>query len=200
MSKKCSYNEDYENNYGIDLSKCTLLGEGHHGKVFLISEDRIIKICKDSKSCIFESFILNRVRGSRFFPMIYDYDEHIIIRDYVGGERLSDYIKRNGLDKELVIKLLELLEEFKDLNFTKIDIRCRDIMVQDNGVLMLIDPKGSYTRTVPYPRHLMKGLNKLGVLDIFIDTLEKERPDLYDEWNMYFDFVERKPRKGWKGF
>jgi predicted Ser/Thr protein kinase len=176
---------EYDENYGIDLAGCQFLGEGNHGKVFLISNDRIIKIFRDSKSCIFESFILNRINGNKHFPRIYDYDENYIIRDYVGGECLRKYIKKNGLSKGISISLINLCEEFKTLGFKKIDIRCRDIMIQEDGHLMVIDPKGSFTRTVPYPRHLMKGLKSLGVLDLFIDTLREERPDLYEEWKSF---------------
>jgi RIO-like serine/threonine protein kinase len=180
--KKDKINEDYLNNYGLDLSGCILLGEGNHGKVYLIATDRVIKIFKDSKSCIFETFILLRTNGNRHFPRIYDFDQHFIVRDYVGGEKLSDYIKKNGFSRELALNIIELIEEFKRLGFTKLDTRCRDIMVQMDGSLMIIDPKGFYTRNVNYPRHLMKGFKKLSVLDTFIEILKQERPDLYEEW------------------
>lgn len=174
--------EAYENNYGINLKYCKLLGEGHHGKVYTITDDRVIKVCKDSKSCIYEAFILTRTEGSIHFPKLYEFDEHIIIRDYVGGESLQHYIKKKGLSKRLCLNLLELLEEFKTLGFTKLDIRCKDIMVQENEFLMVIDPKSCFTRRVNYPRHLMKGLEKLGVLDIFLSIIREVRPDLYLQW------------------
>lgn len=182
---KSDINELYNDNFGINLKDCKLLGEGNHGKVYLLTEDRVIKICRDSKSCIFESFILNRVNGNKFFPRIYDFDEHYIVRDYVGGINLRQYIKRNGLSRSLAIKIIELIEEFESLGFCKLDIRCRDIMVQDDGSLMVIDPKGSFTRRIPYPRHLMKGLKKLGVLENFLHIVWEERPDLYKIWNQY---------------
>jgi RIO-like serine/threonine protein kinase len=113
---------------------------------------------------------------------MYDYDEHYIVRDYVGGEPLSKYIKENSINKNIVLSLIELLEEFVRLGFTKLDVRCRDLMIQPNGNIMVIDPKSSYTRNMGYPRHLMKGLKKLGALDEFIDILKQERPDLYEMW------------------
>lgn len=182
MGKRDKINEDYNNNYGINLEGCTLLGEGNHGKVYLIAGDRVIKICKDSKSCIFESFILTRTLGSKHFPKIYDYDEHSIIRDYVGGEPLTQFIKDNGINRDIILSLIELLEEFERLGFTKLDIRCRDLMMQPGGNIVVIDPKSSYTRKMGYPRHLMKGLKKLNVLDDFIEILEQERPDLLELW------------------
>jgi len=182
MNEKFNSPYDYENNFGIDLSKCKLLGQGNHGKVYLLTPDRVIKICKDSKSCIYESFILTQTNGNPHFPTIYDYDEHFIIREYVGGEDLFHHIKKNCFSRELALNLIELLETFKDLGFAKIDIRCRDIMVQDNGYLMVIDPKGFYTRHIAFPRHLMKGLNKLGVLNDFLIILKQTNLSLYEEW------------------
>lgn len=186
MKDKCTRNLEYENNYGLNLNQCKLLGMGNHGKVYLIASDRVIKVCKDSKSCIYESFILTRTNVSKYFPKIYDYDEHFIIREYVDGEPLNSYIKKNGLNNDLINKIICLAEEFYSLGFTKIDIRCRDIMVRRDESLMVIDPKGSYTRNVSYPRHLMKGLNKLGVLEDFIDFLKEHRFELFKEWIQNF--------------
>lgn len=199
MSKKDTINEEYKNNYGIDLENCKLLGEGNHGKVYLIANDRIIKICKDSKSCIFESFILGRTSGSKHFPKMYDYDEHYIVRDYVGGEPLTKYIKENNINKNIIFSLIELLEEFIRLGFTKLDVRCRDLMIQSDGNIMVIDPKSSYTRKMGYPRHLMKGLKKLGALDEFIDTLKLERPDLYEMWKENANSKDIKKKRAKEG-
>lgn len=203
MGKTDKINEDYKNNFGINLNNCTLLGEGNHGKVYLIANDRVIKICRDSKSCIFESFILTRTSGSRHFPRIYDYDEHYIIRDYIGGEPLTKYIKANGINDDIIHSLIELLEEFIKLGFTKLDVRCRDLMLQPDGNIMVIDPKSNYTRNMGYPRHLMKGLKKLGVLDEFIKTLKQERPDLYDMWKdnaLSKDLKKKRAKEGMSYF
>lgn len=37
---------------------------------------------------------------------------------------------------------------------------------------MIIDPKKAYTRKVDHPRHLMKGLNRIGVLDEFFKGIK----------------------------
>ena len=105
-----------------------------------------------------------------------------MIRDYVAGENMKNYIRRKGMSEELALKILELLDEFKKLGFTKIDIRCKDIFVQKDGSLLVIDPKGCYSRNKPYPTHLMKGLSKLKVLKKFLKIVKYKRPDLYQEW------------------
>jgi hypothetical protein len=105
-----------------------------------------------------------------------------MIRDYVGGITLKKYIKKHGLDRDLAIKIIDMLEEFKRLNFRKLDIRCKDIMVKPDGCLMVIDPKKFYSKKRDFPRHLSKGLDKLGVLDAFMDIVREERPKLYKQW------------------
>lgn len=175
-------NKDYINNCGLDLKGCKFLGEGHHGKVFLRKDGKVIKICTTVRSCKSEYLILKKVDGSKYFPRAYKYEYLYMIRDYVGGECMRDYIKTHGLSKRLSINVIKLLEEFKRLNFTKIDIRCKDIFVQSKEKVMVIDPKGCYSRHKNYPAHLMKGLKNSMYLDKFLRILKKERPKLYKEW------------------
>lgn len=174
--------ESYKNNAGLDLNDCKFLGEGHHGKVFLRKDGKVVKICTTVKSCKKEYEILRKVHGSKYFPKAYEYSNIYMVRDYVGGQCLRDYIKVYGLSKTLTLNVIQLLEEFERLNFMKIDIRCKDIFVQKDESVMVIDPKGCYSRNMRYPRHLMKGLKKLMYLEKFLRTLKEERPDLYEKW------------------
>lgn len=174
--------EDYKNNAGLDLRRCKFLGEGHHGKVFLRGDGKVVKICTTAKSCKKEYTILKQVHGAKHFPRVYEYNNIYMVRDYVGGECMKDYIKRNGLSRRLALNIIELLEEFQELKFTKIDIRCKDIFVQNDESVMVIDPKGCFSRSKSYPSHLMKGLKKALYLDKFLKILKEERPDLYDRW------------------
>jgi predicted Ser/Thr protein kinase len=173
---------EYEENFNIDLRDCKLLGEGHNGIVYLIPGNKVIKIFKDRVICLKEYHMLMKTQGSPNFPTVYAWGDNYIIKDYVDGQSILNYIKKNGLSRRMAIKLIELLEEFIRLNFTRIDIRCRDIYIRTDGVLVVIDPKSAFSRTVTYPRHLAKGLKKLGVLNIFLETLKKEKPALYKDW------------------
>jgi hypothetical protein len=56
-------------------------------------------------------------------------------------------------------------------------------MVKDDEALMVIDPKKFYSKKRSFPRHLSKGLYKLGVLREFMWILKEERPKLYNKWN-----------------
>lgn len=176
--------EHYIKNFDINLLDCELIGKGHNGFVYMLPEGKVIKICFEAESCEKEYFILNKVKNNRYFPKVYGMCGNYMIRDYVEGIILKDYIKQYGLDRELSIKIIELLEEFKKLRFLKQDLRCKDIIIQSDGSLMVIDPKKFYTKKRDFPRHLSKGLYKLGVLNFFMSIVQAERPSLFKKWNI----------------
>jgi predicted Ser/Thr protein kinase len=182
MGKRKDAENNHKDGLDIDLKECRLIGVGNNGWVYRMPDGRVIKICREAKSCIKEYAILKRTNGNKHFPRVYGQCGNYMIRDYVGGECMKDYIKRKGLSRRLAVNLIELIEEFRRLEFTKLDIRCRDLYVQKNEHIMVIDPRASYTRNVGYPRHLMKGLNNLRVLDKFMEIVKKERPDIYKRW------------------
>lgn len=169
--------------FDVNLLECKFLGRGHNGAVYLLPEGKVIKICFDEKSCKKEYDILHRIGENRYFPKVYGMCGNYMVRDYVSGEILTHYINKYGLERALAVKIIELLEEFGRLGFKKVDIRCKDIMVQENGSLMVIDPKKCYSKERDFPRHLSKGLNKLGVLENFLEVLKEKRLNLHKKWN-----------------
>lgn len=173
----------YIKNFNINLLECKYLGKGNNGIVYLLPGKKVIKICYAVDSCRKEYQILHKIKRSNYFPRVYGMLGNYMIRDYVEGEILNKYIKRNGLSKELSLKIIALLDEFKNLKFSKNDIRCKDIMVKPDGNLMVIDPKKFYSKKRDYPRHLCKGLYKLKVLDVFLNTLKEQKPKQYNRWN-----------------
>jgi hypothetical protein len=95
---------------------------------------------------------------------------------------LEDYIRRNGLSPNLVENLIRLIQDFKSLGFTRLDIRCSHIFVQDDESVMIIDPRDHYITNVPYPKKMLSRLKELKVGKIFFDTLKDKYPSLYNEW------------------
>ena len=81
------------------LREAEFLGSGHNGIVYLLPQNRVIKIFKCRKICEAEYGILIRTLKSKSFPKVYEHGPYYIIRDYVGGQRLDKYIKRNGINK-----------------------------------------------------------------------------------------------------
>lgn len=182
MSKSYSYSVNLDHKTEELFKKAKYLGQGNNGIVYELPTGDVIKIFQKKKVCDAEANTLKKTKKSKYFPKIHMHGELYIIREKVEGIRLDKYIKRNGLTKELVHKIYELLCEFKHLKFKKIDFRCRDIYVGLNLELKMIDPKGCYTKKVDYPRHLMKKLNKLKVLNDFLKYIEKEDSKVAAKW------------------
>ncbi len=190
--EKQEYYIDLNNKAEKMLRKGEFLGSGHNGIVYLLPDKKVIKIFKEKKVCKKEREILQKTNNSKYFPKVYDYGEYFILREYIRGERLDHYIKQNGINKRLTHNIIKLIKEFERLKFKKLDIRCKDIYVDKKYKLRIIDPKNNYSKTVVYPRHLMKGLNKLKVLDDFLIHVEKEELKYYNLWSTRMkDYLEK---------
>lgn len=190
MARTYAYSADFDKDIESLFKDAKLLGEGHNGIVYEVAGNRAIKIFTDKNVCKSEAEILYRVKKSKYFPKIYKSGDYYILRDMVNGERLDDYIQENGLSQQLIYNLYRLINEFKSLKFTKLDARCRDIYVDKNQRLKVIDPKQCYKRKVDYPRHLMKGLDGIDVLEEFlrgIYIIDKRRGAEWEEKiNQYY--------------
>jgi len=180
MGKKNKHN--YNKYSDINLFDCKFLGNGHNGAVYLLPDNKVIKICFVMKDFHSEASILKRVNGNKYFPRLYEVGGNYMIRDYVDGTPLKNYIKKNGLTEKLTHDIIEMLKEFERLKFTKIDVRCKDVFITSENKPRMIDPQKFYTKERNFPRHLSKGLFKLGVLDLFMEVLKKEEPRLYKKW------------------
>ena len=185
MSKNFDYSlKDISSNLEKSLKEAELLGEGHNGVVFLLKNNRAIKIFRRMSVWKDESSILKRVRKSRFFPRIYEAKQGYIIREYVDGVRLDKYLRRGNLDEELCKELYLMILEFERLGFKRIDIRCKDIYIQDDYTLKIIDPKNNYRKRVSFPRHLFKGLFNRDELNRFLNyvaEIDEKRAHIWRE-------------------
>lgn len=186
MKKNFGYSVDFDESTEILFKQAKYLGQGNNGIVYELPDNKAIKIFLSKKVCNDEGGILLRTNGSKYFPKIYKKGEYYIVRDKVDGLEMDKYIKNHGLNRNLVEKIYNLLVEFKKLKFKKLDIRCKDILVSKGETLMIIDPKKSYERKVDYPRHLMKGLKRLGVLDEFLIEINRIDSKKAEEWSQRF--------------
>ncbi len=168
-----SKNFDYSVNFSDELEKCfresEFVGEGHNGVVFLLGENKVIKIFRKNSVCKDECGIMKRVSKSRFFPKLHETGERYMIREYVDGVRLDKYLRRKKLNRKLCEELYNMILDFEKLRFKRIDIRCKDIFIQKDFTLKIIDPKNNYKKKVVYPRHLFKGLYKRKELETFFE-------------------------------
>jgi predicted Ser/Thr protein kinase len=173
MKKSFAYSADFDENTEKLFREAVYLGQGHNGIVYELPNKKAIKIFLKNKVCNDEGNILSKTNGSKYFPRLYKKGKLYVIRELVEGNRLDKYIKHNGLNDGLIENIFELLLEFERLRFKKLDVRCKDVYVLDNRNLMIIDPKKAYVKKVDYPRHLMKGLNKIGQLEKFLNGIKK---------------------------
>lgn len=187
MKRNFAYSADLDEKTEKLFREGKYLGQGNNGIVYELPGNKVIKIFLTKKVCDDEGGILHRTNGSKYFPRLYKRGKMYVVRSIVDGERLDDYIKKNGLSKSLIKKIYNLLLEFKRLKFTKLDTRCKDIFVSENERIMIIDPKKAYSRKVDYPRHLMKGLKRIGVLDDFLEGIEEIDNKKASQWRIKFD-------------
>jgi predicted Ser/Thr protein kinase len=170
----------FEKQYELD--KFEYIGHGRNGKVYLMPDGRVIKVCKMEYSCRSEYEVLKAAEGSPYFPRVYEKVGKAIIRDYVEGEVLPSYIKKHGLSRTLAINLINLIEEFRRLNFKRLDIRGAHIYVKEDESIMVIDPASQTTWKEHYPKLLLRELRRHKVSKKFYQILREERPDLYKMW------------------
>lgn len=196
MVRTYGYSADFDAETEELFKDAVFLGEGHNGIVYELPGNKAIKIFQEAKCCRDEGDILKRVSKSKYFPRVYNIGKFYMVRDKVEGRRLDHYIKKKGFNFEIAESLYYLIEEFKKLKFTKLDARCRDIYITDDNKVMVIDPKQCYKKKVNYPRHLMKGFYKIGVLESFIEDLRIIDKKIADNWekkfNQYLNEVGKK--------
>ncbi|MGL4453338.1 MAG: hypothetical protein ACRCTZ_19420 [Sarcina sp.] len=186
MSKNFDYSsKDVSKDIEKNLKTAIKIGEGHNGVVFLFKDGRTIKFFRRTDAWKDESYILKKVKGSKYFPKVKEIGDNYIVRDYVEGERLDKYLKTNKMDERLASALYDMIGEFERLKFRRVDIRCKDIFYNTKkGTVKIIDPKGNYSKRVVYPRHLMKGLYKKGALKIFLNYVKSVNSKKGELWEI----------------
>lgn len=182
FTNKIYLSEDIENLIRIS----EFLGKGNNGVVYRIDEQKIIKIFNEEKVCKKELAILKASSKCASFPQVYGYGDFFIIRDFVEGIRLDKYLSNNLINREIVQSIVELIRDFKRLHYKKLDIRCKDLYVQKDFSLRVIDPKNNYSKTMDYPRHLMKGIYKRDQIGYFFFFLQQIDYELCDKWKKQF--------------
>lgn len=162
------------------------LGKGNNGVVYRIDPKTIIKIFNEKKVCLKEHNILAASSSCSSFPAVYDFGDYYIVREFVDGVRLDKYLDEHPLNKTMVKSIVNLIADFKKLEYKKLDIRCKDLYVQDDYSLKVIDPKNNYNKEMDFPRHLMKGIYKRDRIGEFFYYLYGIDIALYDEWRKKF--------------
>lgn len=139
MSKRPRYRSSY---FGFDVDKLKLIGQGHEGKVYLLPNDKVLKIFHNPNSCKRQIEILTKARDSKFFPTVFDFNDYSIIMSLVYSSTLFYYLKQNKIYKHLALKNIPIhllvLFLFRD---TGMQITMKDRQVIGMNSIYSIVPK-----------------------------------------------------------
>jgi RIO-like serine/threonine protein kinase len=176
-------------------SSLSMMGKGRQGAVFKINDQWCMKVYGEEEDCEREYFALSLGKDTPLIPNVYCKGENFIVMDMVYGIDLREYLQTNPLTKNLSYQLIQLLIVFKQIGYERIDHHKRQIFLQPDGTLKVIDVGRTVwrNRTYPYPRKLLQSLGE-DYKAVFMSHVQEMAPDLHDEWEHYIEMeaVSRK--------
>lgn len=172
-------------NLNINIKKLDLIGQGTQGKVYRINSEKCIKVFKNKKDCNNEINTLLMAQKDVHFPKLYEYGTNYIIREYIDGIELDEYLLKKSLTPELSNKLIELYESMVNVGYLRRDAAIFHVIIMISGELKLIDTAKAMKKNSSIPSLLISGLEHLGYKEEFFNFLKNNRPDLYAQWINY---------------
>lgn len=169
----------------IDIKDLELIGKGSQGKVYRIDSQRCIKIFKSRKECSEELETLKIAQRNLHFPKLYESGVNYIIREYVNGTELNEYLLKQKLTPQISSRIIELYEAMVNVGYRRLDAAIFHILVMPSGELKLIDTAKAMKKKSTIPNLLISGLEDIGYKDDFFNFLKNNRPDLYTKWINY---------------
>lgn len=179
-------------NMRLSIQNCKFLGSGAEGSVYLTEEGYALKCFKNITAAKDEEEILRVTKDSVFFPKLILRFSNILIREYVEGENLYEYIKKHQLSYNLSIQIIELIEDLKRLNFKRLNLRNAHIFVNSSEKISVIDPRKPFDKDMPYPKDIIKILVKMNLYDEFLKDVFKYKPELVSYWIEGYNYVPSK--------
>lgn len=178
-------NEDVE---VINNSPLQMIGKGRQGAVFQFTDEACVKVFGNEEDCEREFQALSMGENTGLFPKVYDHGPTFIVMEIIKGIDLREYLQSQPLTEELSAKLIEMLVVFKDIGFERIDHHKRQIYLQPDGRLRVIDVARAIwrDRVYPYPRKLLTSLGEENKA-VFLSHVEALAPELFEEWKYYME-------------
>lgn len=172
-------------------SPLQMIGKGRQGAVFQVTEDICVKVFGNTEDCEREYYALGLGQHTSLFPKLYHKGPLYIAMEIIRGVDLREYLQSQPLSKELSVKLIEMLITFKEIGYERIDHHKRQIYLQKDGSLKVIDVARTVwrDRVYPYPRKLLNSLGKDNK-EVFLNHVQELSPTLYDEWKHYIRMEE----------
>ena len=159
------------------------IGRGYTGAVFKLTDEKCVKIYVEERSVEDELKALEMGQSSPIIPKLYEVGPNYIVMEYIKGETLSKYLKKNKfLSDDLSEEILYCLKEIKNLGFPRIDIHLRHFILTQDKKLKVIDHANVFKEDTCKPRQLFKQLKRLGLLSQFLGYVKKVDYKIYKEW------------------
>ncbi|MEH7179366.1 hypothetical protein [Neobacillus vireti] len=160
----------------------TLIGAGHQGAVYRVSENRCVKIYPKPQHCKQEKDVLLSHQKLSFIPKVYETGENYVVMEYLSGPDLNTFLKKQTTLPPVVTQLLlKILTSQKQSGFKQIDAPLRHVFVTKSGFKM-VDHVYSYSRIQNRPLELFQNLHERGFLDAFLEQVKVLDPATHAEW------------------
>ena len=184
-------NLPYEDVKVENESPLIMIGKGRQGAVFEINEDIVVKVFGNEEDCEREYYALSLGQHTDLFPKLHDKGPLHIAMDFISGVDVREYLQSQPLTEELSMKLIQMLITFKEIGYERIDHHKRQIYIQSDGSLKVIDVARTVwrDRVYPYPRKLINSLGEKN-RQIFLSHVQALSPELYEEWSHYIQMEE----------
>jgi predicted Ser/Thr protein kinase len=175
----------------VNNTPLVMMGKGRQGAVFQISDDICVKVFGNTEDCDREYYALSLGQQTSLFPKLYGKGPLYIVMEIIRGVDLREYLQSQPLTQALSAKLIEMLITFKKIGYERIDHHKRQIYLQPDGSLKVIDVARTIwrDRVYPYPRKLLTSLGEENKA-IFMAHVQEMAPDLYMEWLHYIRMEE----------
>lgn len=165
-----------------------LIGMGAQGAVFKLSEERCVKIYSNTLQASMELEALKAGQHLAFFPRLYENGKNYIVMEYFNAPTLKEYLRNcTNIPVSITRKLLYILGEMRNAQFTMVDAPLRHIFVLENEELKVIDHVNAFKRIHPVPLKLLRELNMMLLKESFLSQVRKFEPDTFKTWQRYFN-------------
>jgi predicted Ser/Thr protein kinase len=160
----------------------TLIGAGHQGAVYRLSEDKCVKIYGKPEHCELEKRVLVSNQGLSFIPKVHEKGVNYVVMEYLVGPDLNTFLKKQSTLPETVTKqLLDILISQKKAGFKQIDAPLRHVFVTNKGFKM-VDHVYSFSRIQERPLELFQNLHERGFLEAFLEQVKILDPKTHADW------------------
>ena len=175
----------------VNLSPLTMMGKGRQGAVFQFSDEICVKVFGNTEDCEREHYALTLGQHTNLFPKVYAKGSLYIAMEIIKGVDLREYLQSHPLTEELSMKLINMLITFKEIGYDRIDHHKRQIYLQPDGNLKVIDVARTVwrDRVYPYPRKLLTSFGE-EYKELFLSHVQALSPELYEEWKHYIRMEE----------